>query len=70
MMFCHFFSHQSLSMAVFRQEDVRFLVMWGRTEAGRAGDGEEKAVGRSWSSFQGLKGFQESWKGTWDNGLE
>ncbi|XP_063255737.1 uncharacterized protein LOC134551722 [Prinia subflava] len=30
--------------------------------------GEEKDPGRPWSSFQGLKGLQESWRGTGDKG--
>ena len=32
--------------------------------------GEEKDAGRPQSPFQCLKGLQESWRGTWDEGLE
>ncbi|KAJ7400574.1 hypothetical protein BTVI_104254 [Pitangus sulphuratus] len=38
--------------------------------AGILQPGEEKAPGRPSSPFQGLKGIQESWRGTLDKGME
>lgn len=51
-------------------EDVQragAALLWTQAErAGGVQPGEQKAPERSWSTFQYLKGLQESWRGTFD----